>query len=72
MKTFEQFRSEWILNPSKEMIVESEIADAYEKYKEKHQKRELLQAFAAHLNVEYCYSIHLDDDDVEQFLNRLQ
>jgi len=32
MKTFEQFRSEWILNPSKEMIVESEIELAYKKY----------------------------------------
>lgn len=32
MKTFEQFRHDWVLNPSKEMIVESEIVDAYKKY----------------------------------------
>jgi len=33
MKTFKQFRSDWVLDPSKEMIVEKEIIIAYERYK---------------------------------------
>ena len=33
MKTFEQFRRDWILDPSKEMIVEKEIVVAYKVYK---------------------------------------
>lgn len=32
-KSFKDFRREWILNPSKEMIVEKEIVIAYDKYK---------------------------------------
>lgn len=28
-ETFEQFRRRWVLNPSKEMIVEYEIVNAY-------------------------------------------
>ena len=34
MKTFKEFRSDWILDPSKEMIVESEINAAYDRYVE--------------------------------------
>jgi len=33
MKTRKEFRREWILDPSKEMIIESEIDIAYDKYK---------------------------------------
>ena len=31
-KTYAEFRREWVLDPSKEMIVESEIEIAYERY----------------------------------------
>ena len=31
-KTFKEFRRDWVLNPSKEMIVEQEIKDAYYRY----------------------------------------
>lgn len=33
MKTFKEFRREWVLDPSKEMIVEKEIISAYDRYK---------------------------------------
>ena len=33
MKTFEQFRHDFILDPSKEIIIESEILTAYDNYK---------------------------------------
>lgn len=39
MKTFKEFRREWVLNPSKEMIVESEIILAYERYKKQIQAK---------------------------------
>lgn len=38
MKTFKQFRRDWVLNPSKEIIVESEIVLAYERYKKQFKK----------------------------------
>ena len=31
-KSFIEFRREWVLNPSKEMIVEQEIIEAYNRY----------------------------------------
>ena len=30
--TYKQFRTEWVLDPSKEMIVEKEIENSYKKY----------------------------------------
>jgi len=39
MKTFKQFRREWILDPSKEMIIEKEIVIAYDKYKSDYEKK---------------------------------
>ena len=32
MKTFKEFRREWVLYPSKEMIIEAEIKKAYDRY----------------------------------------
>jgi len=32
MKSFKEFRREWVLYPSKEMIIEAEIKKAYDRY----------------------------------------